>query len=216
VDVVEDFSRRVRGPNGEVLEHAVLNKQRVFMNYGYESFVGAKYDLFYQIHPQHELSAGIQILTARKWKNDVFVAPDTTRFDLNRDGIFETGPVLVPPMIFHQDLGFGNSSKYFFYASDKYKITPQLALTLGLRYDHFTYSGKGEFSPRGNISYQLSPGATTVTFAAGQYHQTQPFPFYSDRLNRGINKSLSNMRADHYVLELLTDCSRRRIHLLGN
>jgi len=200
VDVREDFASRVRGPNGEVLEYSILNSRTVFSNESKESFLGARGDLVYQFSPQHEISAGLQIRTAQQWRNDVFIEADTSRFDLNGDGTFETGPIVVPRYDFHQNLGFGNSSLYNAYASDKFKITPELSLTLGGRYDHFTYSGSGQFSPRGSISYQLVPQQTTLTFATGMFYQTHPFPYYSDRENIGFNKSLDNMRATHYVL----------------
>lgn len=200
VEVSEDFARRVRGPNGEVLEHSILNSRKVFSNKANESFVGAKVDLFYQPHPQHELSAGLQVRSTRKWKNDIFAEADTSRFDLNRDEIFETGPVVIPQYVYHQELGFADANMYYMYASDKFKITPQFALTLGGRYDHFTYSGRGVFSPRASLSYQLVPQQTTLTFATGLYYQTQPFPYYGDRRDIGYNRTLNDMRAIHYVL----------------
>jgi outer membrane receptor protein involved in Fe transport len=200
VNVRETFSRRVRGAQGEVLSYEILNTRPIFTNYSYESFVGGKFDLFYVPHPQHELSVGVQLQTARKWKNDVFLEGDTLRFDLDRNGIFETGTVVIPQMSFHQEIGLGDASKYYLYVNDKYAITPRLSLTVGLRYDRFTYSGFGSFSPRGSLSYQLVPGITTITFATGRYYQTQPFPYYSDRRNIGYNKTLNNMEADHYVL----------------
>ncbi len=202
VNVRSDFARRVRGPNGEVLDYSVLSSRTVFDNYGYESFVGAKYEVFYEVAPRHQLSAGAQIQTSRKWKNDVFVEGDTLRYDLDRNGIFETGPIIVPVWRFQQDVGFGDASKYFAYMSDTYSITNALALTLGLRYDHFTYSGAGALSPRVSLSYQLSPGLSTITLAGGRYYQTQPFPYYSDRRQLGYNQSLEDMVADHYVLGL--------------
>ncbi len=200
VNAREDFSRRVRGPEGEVLSSQVLNSRLYFTNYSYESFIGGKWELFYTPHPRHDLSIGIQLQTARKWRNDVFLEGDTLRFDLDQNGVFETGPIIVPQMNFHQETNFGEASKYYLYVSDMYIVTPRLSCTFGLRYDHFTYSGFGSLSPRGSITYQLAPGITSLTFAAGKYYQTQPFPFYSDRRNLGYNKSLPNMQADHFVL----------------
>lgn len=200
VEAREDFARRVRGPNGEVLEYSILNSRTVFSNESKESFLGVKADLVYQLSPQHEVLAGLQVRTAQQWRNDVFTEADTSRFDLDRNGIFETGPIVVPRYDFHQKLGFGNSSLSYVYASDKFQIAPELSLTLGGRYDLFTYSGSGQFSPRGSISYQLVPQQTTLTFATGVFYQTHPLPYYSDRGNTGLNKYLDNMRATHYVL----------------
>jgi outer membrane receptor protein involved in Fe transport len=200
VDVFADYMRRVRGNRGEVLEYALLNVSPVFSNYAEESFLGMKYEASYQVHPQHELLFGAQIQTALRWKNDVWVRGDTSRFDMNRDGVFETGPVLIPEWRFHNLITFAQASKYFIYASDKISLTPELALTLGLRYDHFTYTGAWNLSPRVSLSYQLLPPTTKLTLAAGRYAQTQPFPYLSDRRQIGYNSHLENMYADHLVL----------------
>ncbi len=202
VEVFSDFSRRVRGPNGEVLAYQKLNSRPVFYNKGEESFIGLKYELFYQLHARHELSLGAQAQLANTWKNDVWVEGDTSRYDLNGDGIFETGPVLVPEWRYRQEIGFAKEGKYYAYASDKFKVTPELALTFGLRYDFFSYPGVGNVSPRASLSYQLTPQITTLTLAAGRYPQTQPFPFFSDRRQLDYNKHLQNQIADHLVLGL--------------
>ena len=200
VDVQEDFAARVRGAEGEVLSSRILNSRKVFYNHSIERFVGAKYELLYQIHPLHELSVGGQIQTALKWSNDVFALGDTSRYDLNRDGVFETGPIALPPWVFQQSFSFGSASKYFVYLSDRIRLAPKVDLTLGLRYDHFTYSRQGDLSPRFSLSYQVFPSVTTVTFSAGEYSQTHPLPYYGDRANTGLNAHLPDMRATHFVL----------------
>ncbi len=202
VDVREDFAVRQRGSDGEVHSSQIINTVRSFSNHAAESFVGLKYDLFYRVHARHELSVGAQIQTALLWKNDVYAAPDSSRYDLNRDGSFETGPVVSPGWIYHDRQGFGNASKYYVYASDRMELIPSLFLTLGLRYDHFTYSGQGSFSPRASIVYQIVPSLTSMTFSLGRYYQTQPLPYYGDGRQLGYNKNLANMLADHYVLGL--------------
>ena len=200
IDVWENFTRRVRGPEGEVLAHSMLNRRKVFHNHSDESFVAAKFEAFSQFFPQHELSFGGQVQTALGWENDIYVAPDTSRFDLNRDSIFEIGSVPVPSWVFKQKMSFGDASKYFLFISDKFQPLPRLSLTLGLRYDHFTYSGHGSLAPRARVSYQLIPPTTLLTAAFGRYYQIQPLPYYSDRQNIGYNKRLDDMWADHYVL----------------
>ena len=200
VDVREDFAVRQRGAAGEVLSSRIINSVNTFNDHSVESFVGLKYELFYRVHPRHELSVGAQIQTARLWKNDVYVAPDSTRYDLNHDGYHETGPVVTPGWIYHDRQGFGDASKYYLYASDRYEAATRLFLTLGLRYDHFTYSGQGSVSPRASIVYQIVPSLTTATFSMGRYYQTHPFPYYGDGRQLGYNRNLANMVADHYVL----------------
>jgi hypothetical protein len=131
----------------------------------------------------------------------LYIAPDTAQYDLNRDGLFETGPVVTPEDLV-QRVGFGDASKYHMFVSDKMTLSSRVHLTLGLRYDKFTYSGGGAFSPRLTLSYALVPGTAVLTFATGRYAQVQPFPYYFDRRGIGYNRSLNDMRADHYVLGL--------------
>ena len=208
VDVQEDFDVRARGPGGEVLCFSILNSRSIFSNHSEESFVGAKYEVFCQVHPRHTLSLGLQVQAAQGWSNDVFVAADTSRYDLNRDGLIDTGPISSPAYDFHQHIGFGEASKYFAYASDKFAVWQNLSLTFGLRYDGFTYSQKSTLSPRFSLSYEILPATTTITVAAGRYYQTQPFPYYGDKKNLGTNRFIDNMYADHYVLGFE--------HILGN
>ena len=202
VNVFSDFSRRVRGAQGEVLEYRQLSSRPVFINKGEESFLGLKYEWYYQPHAQHDLTFAGQIQTSNTWKNDVWIQGDTSRYDLNRDGVFETGPVLVPQFRYVQEVGFAKESKYFLSASDKYTIMPQLAFTFGLRYDYFTYPEVGTLAPRASLSYELFPHITTLTLAAGRYPQTQPFPYFADRRQLNYNKHLKSMIADHIVLGL--------------
>jgi outer membrane receptor protein involved in Fe transport len=200
VDTREDFTVRVRGPEGEVLSHRLLNTQAVFSDHALESFLGLKYELFYQVGSHHALSAGAQIQTALRWTDDAFVAADTSRYDLDGSGTYRTGPVVSPPWLIHQELVFGEASKYFAYASDRVSVSPRLSFTAGVRYDHFTYSGAGALSPRVNVSYQVVPASSTISFAYGDYYQTQPLPYYADRQMAGYNKGLADMRATHFVL----------------
>ncbi|MBI3189310.1 MAG: TonB-dependent receptor, partial [Ignavibacteriales bacterium] len=200
MDVREDFAVRQRDADGEVQSYNILNSQNVFSNHMFESFIGGKYELFYQIHPQHSLTLGGQWLTIQRWYDNVYLGADTSRFDFDRNGTYETGPFVIPEGFITQEFPFGNASKYYFFASDKYLLSPHLALTLGLRYDHLTYSGKGKLSPRASLSYQVVPGTGTLTFAVGEYAQSHPLPYYGDRRNIGYNHYLEPMKAFHYVL----------------
>ncbi|MBI3193687.1 MAG: TonB-dependent receptor, partial [Ignavibacteriae bacterium] len=139
-------------------------------------------------------------LTIQRWYDNVYLGADTSRFDFDRNGTYETGPFVIPEGFITQELPFGNASKYYLFVSDKYLFTQRLALTLGLRYDHLTYSGKGRLSPRASLSYQVVPGTGTLTLAVGEYSQTHPLPFYGDRRNIGYNRNLEPMKAFHYVL----------------
>ncbi len=202
VDVYLDFARQARGAQGEVLSYDVLNTYKFYHNHSKETYLAAKYEVFYQPHPRHEWSAGAQMQTAQDWVNDIYIAADTMRYDLDGDGFHETGPILQPRAQFVKRIQFGEASKYYLYANEKYHITPRLAANLGVRYDHFTYTGHGAFSPRATLSCQLVPALTTLTLSLGRYPQTPPFPLLGDRLDRDINRRLDYMYSDHAVLGL--------------
>jgi hypothetical protein len=202
VNVFDDYTRFARGASGEPLQHAKLNTLPAFRNASSESYIAAKYEAHFQPRSGHDVSAGLQIQTVKGWEDNVMMAADTMRYDVNRDGVFETGPIVVPQGNINMKFQFGEGSQYFLYASDKIRIASDLTLTLGTRYDHFTYAGVGRLSLRSCLSYAIQPPVTTIALAVGEYPQTQPFPYYSDRRGIGYNHNIDDIIADHVVLGL--------------
>ncbi len=200
-DVQEFFTKREFSPAGEVKNDTMLNSRDVFNEHNDEAMYGLKYDIFYRINPQHDLIVGAQVLTANHWMSDVKFLGERARYDVNRDGVYEAD-MLRPNGHIWNNMSFGDASKLFLYVSDKYHILPEVYLTLGLRYDYFTYSKQGQLSPRGSISYEIFPSTTTLSLAAGEYCQIQPLPYYADRQNIGYNKGLANAKSNHIVLGL--------------
>lgn len=199
-DVREDFIEHTYGSKGEVVNYRTLNSRDVFNEHSDEAFYALKYDVFYRIHPKHDLMIGGQVQTTNHWTSQTEFGSDTVRYDRNRDGYMDTTIITYPGNI-GVDLKFGDASRAFAYISDKYHITPELYITLGLRYDYFSYSKQGQVSPRGCIAYEILP-TITLSLALGQYWQEQPLPYYSDYRNIGYNKQLANIEADHIVLGL--------------
>ena len=197
VDVQENFMKRTYDNFGNVMFDSTINQRPVYNSHDNEAFVALKYDMYYKIHPQHELSLGAQIQTTDHWEGLTTYSGTTTRYNLNNNGIW-TAPYSTSDGYIKNDLSFGDASKIAAYAGDHYTIVPQLHLTFGLRYDYFTYSQHGQLSPRGSISYDILP-PTTLSISAGEYCQTQPLPYYADPLNRGFNKELPNEKSDHLV-----------------
>ncbi|RPI07034.1 MAG: TonB-dependent receptor [Ignavibacteriae bacterium] len=204
-DVQQVFSDRRYDRNGNVVSYQFHSAKNVFNSHNDEAFYALKYELFYKVHPQHDFRIGAQLFTASHWIGRTTFGGDTIYYDLNQNG--RPDPlsdkfVISPNGDIPNAIHFGDASKGYAYVSDRYRIAPRLALTLGVRYDYFTYSGKGHIGPRANIAYELIPYVTTVSFAAGEYWQTQPFPNYSDRQNIGYNKSIDHAKAQHAVLGL--------------
>jgi len=198
--VREDFIKHTYGLNGEVVYDTTLNSRNVFNQHSDAAVYALKYDVFYRVHPKHELMIGGQVQTTNHWTNMTSFGVDSSRYDINGDGIRDS-VVKTNPGNVRIDLKFGDASRMNAYISDKYHITPELYITLGLRYDYFSYSKQGQISPRGCIAYEILP-TITLSLALGQYWQEQPLPYYSDNQNIGYNKHLANTEADHIVLGL--------------
>jgi hypothetical protein len=199
-DVREDFIKHTYGSKGEVVNYKTLNSRDVFNDHSDAALYSLKYDIFYRVHPKHELMMGGQIQTTNHWNGMTAFGADTIRYDRNRDGRMDTIVTTYPGNI-GTDLKFGDASRMYAYISDKYHITPELYITLGLRSDYFSYSKQGQISPRGCIAYEFLP-TTILSLALGQYWQEQPLPYYSDYRSIGYNKQLANAEADHVVFGL--------------
>ncbi len=73
---------------------------------------------------------------------------------------------------------------------------PRLATTLGLRWDHFTFSQNGALSPRCSFTWRLTDG-TSLNGSTGLFRQSLPLVLL---LQNGANKDLQIPRAVHYVI----------------
>jgi outer membrane receptor for ferrienterochelin and colicin len=200
VDVRDDFTSRTYGASGEVLTNRLLNSRTTFSDNSYDSYVGLKYDVVYYLHTNHEISAGAQYFGIWKFDNSTQWYSEIKRYDLNNDGIFESGPVTFPDGNVTDHLGFASENKSYGYLSDKIRLSDSFRLTIGGRYDYFSYSQKGNLSPRFSASYDILPQTTKLNFAYGEFYQTQSLPYYGDNRGLGINKKLKNSHARHFVL----------------
>ena len=204
VDALDNYYHLVYNDKGNVEAAKIINSQDVYDTQDDEAFYAVKYELFYQIHPKHDLMVGAQIQTTNHWIGTTTFIGSQTRYKRNIQNSYDTSYVYTssPDGNITNSLSFGDANKLFAYISDKYHIIPRLNLTFGLRYDYFSYSKQGQFSPRGSIAYEIIPITTTLSLSAGDYWQTQPLPDYADRQNLGINKYLENERSQHIVLGL--------------
>ncbi|MFZ4619265.1 MAG: TonB-dependent receptor [Bacteroidota bacterium] len=200
VFVTEDFTDRIYDAQGKVTSFKKLISNPVFTNRSQERLLGAKYDLLYHMNDGNELMIGGQVLTTVNFANDVYFNSDTLRFDLNGDGVFEIPQSTFTNGRVKRDLTFGEEYKFGGYISDRITISDQLTATAGVRYDYFTYSGKGNVSPRFNLSYELLPMTTRLNVAYGEYYQTQSFPTYGDNTGTEKNRHLENSHSRHAVI----------------
>ena len=200
VDVTNDFTRRSYDASGRVTSSDLVNSLPAFNENNYESVLAGRYDLVYHIFAGHELSAGAQYQATWKFDGVSTFQSDSLRYDLNNDGLFETYPPRFAAGDIQSHLGLGDAGKLSGYVSDKMALMPGLTMTAGLRYDYFSYSKHGYFSPRASLSYDLVPELTRLNFAYGEFYQVQPLPDYADYRNLGYNRQLENAHARHFVL----------------
>lgn len=200
INVQSDYSRRRFDSRGKLTDSQPLTTLKTFDNDSRESLAGIKFDAYYQILQDHEISLGWLYETSASFHNSINWYPDTARFDLNRDGIFETAPITFPPGEIRSEFGFADAHRFAAYLSDRWKLTPALSMTVGLRYDYLSYSRRGNFGPRISLNYELFPSVTRISAAYGEYYQTLSFPFYADNRNIGYNRNLQNAHARHFVL----------------
>jgi len=78
------------------------------------------------------------------------------------------------------------------------KPLPRLSADLGLRFDHYSFNQRCNFSPRFSLSYQLSSRAN-LNFATGLYYQNLPLILLAQNPD---HKNLVDPRAVHYVVSM--------------
>ncbi len=198
-DVYESFTERTYNETGKLVDYRKLTDRTIFGSHIDEAYYALKYEAYYIPFNSYELLCGTHIQVLNHWMGSTSFSGEVERFDLDGDGVFETGPFQRPDGNYLTSLRCGDVTKYALYCSNKIRIFPQLTATIGLRYDYFSYSEQGQISPRFALAYELIPSTTTLSIAAGEYYQTQPLPYYSDRQNTGINRKLPNAQSRHYV-----------------
>ena len=112
---------------------------------------------------------------------DLFDGPDRTRLD-TRDEQLDVRASRT-----------GRKAGAF--ASLEQSLGTRLTATLGGRFDYFSLNARGAWSPRLGLAYDLDP-RTTLTAAAGVYHQTLPVWLL---VQHPDNRRLDNQRANHTV-----------------
>jgi len=193
-----DFLERTYGGEGEVIASKRLNEYTSYTNDSEERMVYAKYDAVWIPASGHEISTGGIVGTDLSFNNKVFFDSDTLRFDVDRNGSWDTVSTFYNNDADFSLKGFGQY-KFGFYAGDKVQLSERLTADAGIRYDYFTYSAKGNIAPRLSVTYELQPMLTKLTAAYGEYYQTLSFPYYGDYRNTEINRHLDNSHARHFI-----------------
>ena len=198
VDVKNDFTERIFDSTGKVIGAKVLSTRNVFDNVSNNFDAALKAEFGWNISKTNKLNFGAS-LKFGGYNQVAHIDPDTVRYDLNNDGIFDQ-IVIMPSSELNYDLKLFNQSKSYIYVNDIVELLDKrLLLNLGVRYDYFSYSGASNVSPRFSLSYYLIPQLTSINFAYGEFNQTQNYPTYGDRYQSYINKNVDNSHARHFV-----------------
>ncbi len=197
--VTSDFTERRYASDGKVVGTSILSRRNVYVQNADNGESALNTEFIWNMNRTHEFDFGgsLKYINFRSIES---IDADTARYDLNGDGIFDAS-VAVPPSKLNYDFRFPDYYKGYTYVNDRIRLFDGgLILNLGLRYDYFSYSRRGNISPRLSASYSLVPGITTLNFSLGRYYQTPALPYFGDRYQSEVNRYLGNSEADHYVL----------------
>ncbi len=199
IDVSSAFTRRNYNSLGKVYNTNILNDRTVFKDNVDNGEMDLRTEFVWNADKYNEVNFG-GALKFGDFKETLSLDPDTARYDINKDGIYDAN-IVVPGNQLNYNFKLFEHHKDYGYITDKIKLFDErLIFNVGLRYDYFTYSKKGNVSPRLSVSYYVIPGITNINFAYGEYYQTQNYPTYGDRYQSNVNRYLENTHARHLVL----------------
>lgn len=160
----------------------IKTDELIFDYSSHESDFNLKSEILYQLSRSSNISLGGG-LRYIKFKNDLYVRPDTTAF----------GDPL-PALNINVKDNYYKASAFAQYSLKLFKDRVQL--NAGVRYDYFSgITNKNSFSSRAGLTFQLTP-ITTVNFSTGLYTQAPEYLWVS---SDPLNKNLKFIKAAHYV-----------------
>jgi hypothetical protein len=160
----------------------IKTDELIFDYSSHESDFNLKSEILYQLSKSSNISLGGG-LRYIKFKNDLYVRPDTTAF----------GDPL-PALNINAKDNYYKASAFAQYSLKLFK--DKVVLNAGVRYDYFSgITNKNSFSPRAGLSFQLTP-ITTLNFSTGLYTQAPEYLWVS---SDPLNKNLKFIQAAHYV-----------------
>lgn len=202
VDVDEEYTERVFDSKGKLHNSNILNKRRLVTDNHDNGQAAIKAEMVWNVLPQLEMNLGASSTTGDFTQN-LYVYGDSVRYDraLNGWNTPDDTTVSVLPASPVYNIKLFRNHKDYVYINNKFKLFDnRLIVNLGARYDYFSYSDRGNFSPRLSATYYLIPGLTNINFAYGEFYQTHSYPYYGDRRQTNVNRHLKNTHARHFVL----------------
>jgi len=159
-----------------------------FSNQAKEQNTSLKYEFYWSPDVNTNIETGLSG-SLINFANKVFLKQDTTLVIDPSTG----NPYIIPGSDFSND---NNTYKIYSFLNISRKILRGVKLNLGIRYDYFEFiQKKNYFSPRASISIPIT-SKLNLSFAYGIFYQS---PSYIWLVSNEQNKSLTNIKAEHYV-----------------
>ncbi|MCE1189450.1 MAG: TonB-dependent receptor [Ignavibacteria bacterium] len=196
VDVINKLREEKFDRYGTLYSSRIASQSKRFARGADEEFNSVKLDAVWLATPGYELNFGGSIGSGA-YKSNTNIYADTTRYKMPNGKytyIIDSSSAIL------DDYNMFDQFKIYNYINNKFKLFDErLLLNIGLRYDYFTYSKVGNWSPRFSLTYYFIPQVMSMNLAYGYFYQTQAYPTYGDRYGQRINRYLDNTRAIHYV-----------------
>ncbi|MGE5401504.1 MAG: TonB-dependent receptor, partial [Ignavibacteriales bacterium] len=175
IGVSEEFTERHFNSQGSMFSSSILKNRIVYTDNSDNGQGALKAEFVWNLDKSQELSFGGSVSTG-DFKQKLYIPGDSARYFINGNwspviAVQSSSPVY--------NIQLFDNYKSYAYINDKLKFfNEKLIFNLGLRYDHFTYSGRGNVSPRFAMTWYLVPALTNINLAYGDYYQTQAYPTY--------------------------------------
>ncbi len=163
----------------------------------------ARYDVSLRLLPGNETQAGVGF-SLMPFDISYYAKPETvyryTYFG-STDSIIDSTPLLDPsgdPYVAGIDEAHqARGNRLDGYVQHRLEVARAGHLTLGVRFDRFSYTGRADLSPRAGFSTVPFAGGFSVHAGWGWHHQ---YPdWYMLLLDSVANHDLRSRRSDHYV-----------------
>ena len=115
IDALDNYYHLIYDNKGNVKTASIINSQDVYNSHDDEAFYAIKYEMFYQIHPKHDLMIGGQIQTTNHWIGTTTFLGTETRYKQNIQNPFDTSYIYTnsPNGNITNSLSFGDANKIF-------------------------------------------------------------------------------------------------------
>ena len=163
----------------------------IYTNQSLETENCAKLDLTRRINPSLEISAGINY-KGTVFEHDIWSRADTTIYYSCDPSISDSLDItVIDSLTVDENI---DSYKLALYLQSNYRVTRDITLKAGVRYDYFELSGREKTGPRLGLEWEFLP-FNKLTFSYGDFYQTPPYWYYTNGSDpRNLNLDYEHSR----------------------